>query len=36
MVGILLHGDNHFNVRRPLPDLVIALVPTCINQRKNV
>ena len=25
MVGILLHGDNHFIVRRPLPDLDIAL-----------
>ena len=24
MVGILLHGDNHFNVRRPLTDLGIA------------
>ena len=32
MVGILLHGDNHFNVRRPLPELVIepALISAAI------
>ena len=26
MVGILVHGDNHFIVRGPLPDRNIALV----------
>ena len=25
MVGILVHGDNHFIVRGPLPDLEVAL-----------
>ena len=25
MVGILVHGDNHFIVRGPLPDLAAAL-----------
>jgi len=25
MVGILVHGDNHFIVRGPLPDRVVAL-----------
>ena len=25
MVGILVHGDNHFIVRGPLPDRAIAL-----------
>ena len=26
MVGILVHGDNHFIVRGPLPDREVALV----------
>ena len=25
MVGILVHGDNHFIVRGPLPDQEVAL-----------
>ena len=25
MVGILVHGDNHFIARGPLPDLEVAL-----------
>ena len=25
MIGILVHGDNHFIVRGPLPDLVTAI-----------
>jgi hypothetical protein len=27
MVGILVHGDNHFIVRGPLPDREAALAP---------